>query len=86
LLLDVFVALLMFAQPALPTRTRDIGIGQIVAAFLAVCVNVAFIFICCMLIVRCVFRGPSGNVVRSIVARCRKGRSDAKPSHTHVPT
>lgn len=82
LLLDVFVALLMFAQPALPTRTQDIGIAQIAAAFFAVFVNAAFILFCCVLIVRSVFRGPGGTAMRSI-ARCGKGRR--KPSHTPGP-
>lgn len=75
MLLDVFVALLMFAQPARPSRARDIGIAEAAAAALALVVNVAFIAVCCILIARCFLRGPGGAAMRSILARCGKLRT-----------
>jgi hypothetical protein len=69
LLLNVFAALLMFAQPVRAAVSRSFAIGQAVVAASALAFSACFIVSCCVLIGMCVFRGPSGARVQAILAR-----------------
>jgi len=69
LLLNVFVALLMFDEPARATHDVAYGIAQVAAAAVALIMSVCFIIASCIWICICFVRGPGGAHVSSILVR-----------------
>lgn len=70
LLLDVFVLLLMYANPTRADQAYAVGTGQTVAAVFAVVVNAAFVAACCFWMVRLFLAGPGGVALRGVWKRC----------------
>lgn len=68
LLLDVFVALLMFQQPVSPSRAWAMGAGQAAAAVVALVVNVGFVVTCCVCVWICFFKSQGFDKVRRLLA------------------
>jgi hypothetical protein len=68
LLLDVFVALLMFAEPA-GGLLRSVAVAQGVTAAFALAMNACFVIACGVLIVICFFRSPAGAKLQRLLAR-----------------
>jgi len=70
LLVNVFVALLMFTQPqSSPAKARALARGQVAAAALAVMLNACFLLACCACVVVCFLRSPTRAKVSGILGK-----------------
>jgi hypothetical protein len=71
LLLNVFVALLMFSEPSGPSQTRPLWVAQVAAACFALVVSCGFVVACAVFMVKCFIRSPTWEWVQGLVVQLR---------------
>lgn len=69
LLLNIFVALLMFAQPPGPSQEHSPGVAQTAAACVALAASCAFVVACVMVMVRCFLHSSAWAYLRKQVLK-----------------
>jgi hypothetical protein len=81
LLLNIFVALLMFAQPPGPSQAKGLEVAQTAVACVALAAGCAFVIACVTFMVRCFLHSSSWAYMRDRVLKRKKA---GKPCHTVV--